>query len=100
MLEQRYPGMFTFDTSEDLYDYVYQSQSLATLGGKKLHSKRNYINRFKQLNWSFEDITPDNIDECKQMSLEWCIRNDCDKSEDKSEEMCAVGMKDLSISLT
>lgn len=92
MLEQRYPGMFTFDTSEDLYDYVYQSQSLATLGGKKLHSKRNYINRFKQLNWSFEDITPDNIDECKQMSLEWCIRNDCDKSEDKSEEMCAVGI--------
>ena len=71
---------------------MYQSQSLATLGGKKLHSKRNYINRFKQLNWSFEDITPDNIDECKQMSLEWCIRNDCDKSEDKSEEMCAVGI--------
>ena len=92
MLEQRYPGMFTFDTSEDLYDYVYQSQSLATLGGKKLHSKRNYINRFKQLNWSFEDITPENIDECKQMSLEWCIRNDCNKSEDKSEEMCAVGI--------
>ena len=77
---------------KDLYDYVYESKSLATLSGKKLHSKRNYINRFKSLDWSFEDITPENIDECRQMSLEWCRRNNCDENEEKSEEMCAVGM--------
>ena len=92
MLEERYPGMFTFDTTEDLYDYVYESKSLATLSGKKLHSKRNYINRFKSLDWSFEDITPENIDECRQMSLEWCRRNNCDENEENSEEMCEVGM--------
>lgn len=90
LLEQRYPGEFTFSTNEDLYDYVYESQSLQTLSGKKLHSKRNYINRFRQLDWSFEDITPDNIDECKEMSLEWCKRNSCEENEEKSEEMCAV----------
>lgn len=92
MLERDFAGKFRFDTSEDLYDYVYESQSLMTLSGKKLHSKRNYINRFKTLDWSFEDITPDNIGECKTMSLEWCKRNNCDENEDKAEEMCAVGI--------
>lgn len=92
MLERDFAGKFRFDTSEDLYDYVYESQSLMTLSGKKLHSKRNYINRFKALDWSFEDITPDNIGECKTMSLEWCKRNNCDENEDKAEEMCAVGI--------
>ena len=65
MLEEKYPGKFRFDTDEGLYDYVYETQSLSTLAGKKLHSKRNYINRFKQLDWSFEEITPDNIKECE-----------------------------------
>ena len=90
ILEEKYPGKFRFDTDEGLYDYVYETQSLSTLTGKKLHSKRNYINRFKQLNWSFEEITPDNIKECEEMSYEWCKLNNCDENEEKSEEMCAV----------
>lgn len=92
MLERDFGGKFKFDTNEDFYDYVYESQSLSTLAGKKLHSKRNYINRFKQLDWSFEEITPDNIHECEKMSREWCKRNNCDDNGEKSDEMCAVGV--------
>ena len=90
LLEKIFPGKFTFGTNEDYYDYVYTAESLSTLSGKKLHSKRNYINRFKQLDWSYECITEDNIDECKKMSTVWCERNGCDMSEEKADEMCSV----------
>lgn len=89
-LENNFPGKFSFDTNPDLYDYVYLSESLATLSGKKLHSKRNYINRFKLLDYTYEDITPDNIQQCFDMSREWCKRNMCEQDDEKAEEMCAV----------
>lgn len=90
LLEKEFPGKFSFDTNEDFYDYVYTSESLSTLSGKKLHSKRNYINRFKLLDWSYEQITEENIDECRRMSTIWCERNGCEMSKEKSEEMCSV----------
>ncbi len=34
--------------SRNNFDYVYETESFITLKGKKLHSKRNFINRFKQ----------------------------------------------------
>ncbi|MCH5324334.1 MAG: DUF2156 domain-containing protein [Eubacterium sp.] len=92
MLERDFPGEFEFSTSEGAYDYIYTAESLRTLKGKKLHSKRNYINRFKELPYTFERITPENIDECRKMSTEWCVRNNCENNSEKSDEMCAVGM--------
>ncbi len=47
MLEQLYPGQFQFHTDRDSYDYVYAIEELATLKGKRLQSKRNYVNRFR-----------------------------------------------------
>ena len=90
LLEKEFPGQFVFSTDEGFYDYVYTAESLATLSGKKLHSKRNYINRFKQLDWSYERITEKNIDECREMSTLWCELNNCDMNEEKAEEMCSV----------
>lgn len=88
-LEALYGGRIEVGTNRDLYDYVYEFEALSTLKGKKLHSKRNHLNRFRESNWSYEAITPENIDECKAMSLKWCETN---STEDKSmqEECCAV----------
>lgn len=59
------------EPQRDLYDYVYRAQALAELSGKRYHSKRNHIARFCENDWSFEPITPQNLDECAALNDLW-----------------------------
>ena len=59
-IEGWYPGRFQIEYNEDIADYVYESEKLCTLAGKKLHGKRNHINKFKSLyegRWSYETMS-------------------------------------------
>ena len=91
-LENWYPGEYEFIYDRDIADYVYESEKLATLSGKKLHAKRNHINKFKATheNWSYETMTDDNLEECFQMALAWCTANGCREDEEKNAEMCVT----------
>lgn len=90
ILEGMYGERATITTNPDYYDYVYSYDDLTSLSGKKYHGKRNHIARFSDNNWTYEEIDGNNIDECKVMNDEWCIRNDCINNLDKSDEICAV----------
>ena len=48
MVEQLYPGQFSFYCERDSYDYIYAIDALADLKGRKLQKKRNHLNRFEQ----------------------------------------------------
>ena len=76
-LEEFFPGRFTYVADRDGYDYLYEIDRLADLGGKKLHAKRNHINRFMENNptWVYEEITPDSLAECLEMDREWYRRS-------------------------
>ena len=92
-LETWFPGKFDITYHRDEADYVYESEKLATLSGKKLHGKRNHVNKFKALhgdNWSYETITEDNLEECFQMALKWRNLNGCEDDEEKNSEMCVT----------
>lgn len=89
-LEGLFPGKFQFESNRDFSDYIYSVEDLTNLSGKKYHSKRNHISRFKERNWSFELITEDNIKECRLMNSKWCERNDCTRDPALAEECCAV----------
>ena len=80
LLETLFPDMFDFVPIPKYDDYIYDAQSLITLRGKKLHSKRNHINRFKTEypDWSYEAITPLNMPEVIAMSREWCRQSACE----------------------
>ena len=91
-LDQWFPGRFQIEYVRDVADYVYETEKLATLAGKKLHGKRNHINKFKTLypDWSYEHINDENVEECFQMALKWRNQNGCDDDAEKNAEMCVT----------
>lgn len=53
-------------------DYIYLSEKLADLGGKKLHSKRNHVNNFKKLyDYEFFELKDENLEEVTQFLEKW-----------------------------
>lgn len=97
LLEQWYPGRFVIEYDRDSADYVYETEKLTTLAGKKLHGKRNHINNFKRTypNWSYERITEENQEDCFSMAMKWrkehvCPHGDDDCDEEKRDEMCVT----------
>lgn len=91
-LEKWYPNRFEIEYNRDVADYIYESEKLATLSGKKLHAKRNHINKFKanHEDWSYETMSEDNIEDCFQMALDWRKENDCEDDDAKNAEMCVT----------
>lgn len=75
--EEWFPGAFEFTEDRDSEDYLYTVGKLAELAGKKLHGKRNHINKFISLypDWSFELITAENKAECLCMDALWMKEN-------------------------
>jgi len=72
LIEQLLPGKFEFISSRNEFEYIYESEKLASLSGKSLQPKRNHINFFtKNHLWQFEEISSDNIGECIAFSDEW-----------------------------
>lgn len=53
---------FHIERVRDMDNYVYRSDKLITLSGKKLHGKRNHINQFKeQYSYTYEPLTSSNL---------------------------------------
>lgn len=91
-LEQWFPDTFQVEYNRGYADYIYETEKLQTLAGKKLHGKRNHVNRFLRTydDWSYEPITEENLEECFQMALVWRNENGCEEDEEKNAEMCVT----------
>ena len=78
------------------FDYIYEVSPLETYSGKKLHAKRNHVNKFLSLygeRWSFENMTADSALECIEFNREWKKLNErYEDAELSSEEKSAVIM--------
>lgn len=49
---------------ESNYDYIYLSEDLIHLKGKKFHKKRNHLAKINNYNWEFHPMTNNYFDEC------------------------------------
>lgn len=66
------------EEDRDNFDYIYTSEKLISLSGKKLHSKKNHYNNFiKNNTYRVEPITDGLICDCIKAAREWCRKNDC-----------------------
>lgn len=51
---------FVYNEERDCEDYMYRSDKLISLAGKKLHAKRNHINYFMEnYAYTYESVTPE-----------------------------------------
>lgn len=83
LIDSWYPGVYQIAYNRDNSDYIYLQEKLHKLAGKKMHGKRNHINRFEEQNpdWCYESITEENVVECEQMAMRWCMENCIGESE-------------------
>lgn len=71
-LEENMPGKFEFHEMRDYFDYIYLTDDLINLAGRKYHSKRNHLSYFKNnFNWSFEEMNDSNLSDCFDMNKKW-----------------------------
>ena len=70
-------------------DYIYKRESLALLSGKKLHAKKNLVNRFWRLypDASYQPITKENIADALAVAEQWFA--------EKEEEGADADMSEL-----
>lgn len=75
----------------DHADYVYSTQDLIQLAGRKYHAKKNHINRFnKQHDFEYQAMTPELVNACIHILKRWCNWRECDKSPIMRAEFEAV----------
>lgn len=91
MLEALFPGKFATEPVRDLFDYLYSAEKLSSLAGKKLHSKRNFINRFTaEHEWHSVEMTTENSSLWADMVGEWIAGRDEESYESAFDEARAM----------
>ncbi|MDR1878929.1 MAG: phosphatidylglycerol lysyltransferase domain-containing protein [Bacteroidales bacterium] len=91
MLEKDYPDRFAFSVSSDYSDYLYNTQDLILLQGKKYQSKRNHINKFKSAyNYRYHAMTDNDIAECLEMHRQWAEVHCLHGNSTLASETCAT----------
>jgi hypothetical protein len=76
LLNEQMPNSYKYIEKRDSFEYIYESENLATLSGKKYHSKRNHISSFKKkYQWSYEPLCNDNVKDVLIMLNKWYREN-------------------------
>jgi hypothetical protein len=72
-----HPDKYQVVPDPDQSDYVYLTDNLINLSGRKYHRKKNHVNRFYRDNdFEYEDLSIDRVECFLEMQEDWCqIRN-------------------------
>lgn len=77
------------EPTRDQFDYVYRSQNLIRLAGRKYHSKRNHINKFRRSGaFTYTPMNEDHLEPSLELADAWCEWRRCE------EELNLVGESD------
>ncbi len=86
-----FPNQFDIHETRDFFDYLYKSEDLANLVGRKYHSKKNHVSYFeKTFDWQYEPINKDNIADCLLLNEHWQGLNKQKNPEEITDEYEAI----------
>lgn len=85
-LEREMVGQLRYWYDREYSDYIYEVDDLIRLSGSKYHGKKNHLNKFlNTYAFLYEEITNNNIEECRRMKEEWAVRKGGDIEEYREE---------------
>ena len=98
VLKVDYPGKFEYIEERDLFDYIYDGESMRTLAGRKNVKKRNHINYFLKEyadRFEYRQLDENDFDDCLEVMNEWTSNKEENNAvdEDMAEEL--IGIKKL-----
>ena len=71
-----YGDKYDFEEIRDAFDYIYKTEDLANLAGKKYHSKRNHISQFSKKNiWEYRTIDNNLVPYVLECAEKWYDEN-------------------------
>lgn len=80
-----------YEAHDGDFDYLYETERLATLPGPLFHSKRNHIASFsRRFNWTFEPLEDANVDDVLSVSHAWCAEKGGCEDAGLLSERCAI----------
>ncbi|MGC9521111.1 MAG: DUF2156 domain-containing protein [Anaerolineae bacterium] len=89
--ELREQAGFTVEEVRDHFDYVYLTEDLAELSGRKYSAKRNHINQFTRYYRSeYRPVTSELVDECLALAEIWCEQRLCEEDLSLQHELSGI----------
>ncbi len=71
-MQEMFPGCFDFIEDRNVADYLYKTEKMITLSGKKLHAKRNHFNYFKNhYAYEYKTLTQEDMPACMALFDAW-----------------------------
>ncbi len=71
---------FHVEPTRDQFDYVYRSEDLIKLAGRKYHAKRNHINKFRRSHpFTYVPFTNEHLEPCLELADSWCAWRRCEE---------------------
>ena len=98
-IEEVLPGHYDFEHLRSADDYVYRTDKLISLSGKKLHSKRNHYNYFiNNYDYEYRSLTAESAEECCAAVCKWIYeRNSSPEEEAEATRRIFGNMNRLNI---
>ena len=91
LLSEHFSDKFNIFLERDASDYIYLSEDLINLKGKKYQPKRNHISYFmRNNNWKYETISACNIAECVEMSRRWLEESESESKDELEAEFAII----------
>ncbi len=82
---------FVVSEVRDHFDYVYLTEDLAQLSGRKYSAKRNHINQFtRYYRAEYQAITEELVEECLALAEIWCEQRLCEDDLSLQHELSGI----------
>ena len=97
-LKERYQNKLNYTEERDLFDYIYDGESIRTLAGRKNQKKRNHLNYFLKEykdRYEYKILDKENFKECIKMLKAWSgIKEDNDEHDEGMDDEF-IGIKKI-----